>query len=403
MLKNYDIVIIGAGIVGLSLAREILLQHPHLTLLILEKESSLGQHASGRNSGILHSGIYYAKESLKAQFCAIGARELQHYCQQFQLPCIKTGKIILPLAKEDNAILQILHDRALANGARVFLLDEQQLHEIEPQARRGNALYTADTSVVDPCAILQQIRKEIVAMHATLLLDNEVHTINSQKRTLTTKNFTIAFSYLFNCAGVNADKVAMKAGVASEYAILPFKGSYYKLLPSFDINHQIYPVPDLNMPFLGIHVTKNIHNDLFLGPTASPVFGRHHYQGWQGLDAMEVPKIILRLLKMYWKNKQNFRHLVHQRALRNRKAQFLQAARQLIPAIEESHLQPSNKVGIRPQLIHTKSLEFVHDFVVLQAENSLHVLNAISPAFTSAFPFARYLLKMSMHEIVNAR
>lgn len=402
MPKNCDFVIIGAGIVGLSVAREIASQFPDASVVVLEKESSLGRHASGRNSGILHSGIYYPSNTLKAQFCASGAKELIAYCQQYNLPCLKTGKIILPVRNSDDTTLTLLYERAKANGANVSLIDQDELKEMEPNVKLANqALYTPDTAVVDPIAILSQIRQELLNKNVKILFDQEVLSFNPEKRQLKTSSQAINYRGFFNCAGVNADLIAKKNGLGSEYAILPFKGRYFKLISDFKIKHQIYPVPDLQMPFLGIHLTKNIHQELFLGPTASPVFGRHHYQGIKGLALKEVPFILQHLLKLYWRNSQNFRQLVHQQAFKNVKKQFLSAAKQLVPTISEQHLQKSSKVGIRPQLINIKSGEMIHDFIVLEEKNMLHVLNAISPAFTSSFPFARYLVERMMHQVIN--
>lgn len=393
MTENYDIVIIGAGIVGLTVAREIKQQFSDLSIVILEKEGRVGDHASGRNSGILHSGIYYPKNSLKAQFCTEGAKELSNYCETFKLPICKTGKILLPIRDQDENTLDILHNRALANGAQAYLINDEELKKLEPHARvRKKALYTPDTAVVEPSAILQHLSKELFAQGIQIQFHRTVTDVHPKHRIVTTTNGLINYGYLFNCAGVHAERIAKKWDLGKQYAILPFKGSYFKLRANFTINHQLYPVPDMTMPFLGIHITKNIHDDLFLGPTATPVFGREHYQGLRGVELTDIPSILRQFVKMYWRNRQNFRKLVHEQAFKNMKTQFLRGARQLIPEVMPHHLHRSKKVGIRAQLINTATMEFVHDFVVLTTAHSTHVLNAISPAFTSSFPFSKYLV-----------
>ncbi len=396
MAHCYDFLVVGGGIIGLALARELSKRHPGARIAVLEKESSLGCHGSGRNSGVLHSGIYYPEGSLKARLCSAGAKSMASYCEERGLPLARLGKVILPLREEDDAQLDLLLRRGQANGARVEILDERQLLEREPSAHTatGRALFSPDTAVVEPTAVVGSLAEELRASGVDLMLGAEVRQVVPESNLVKTGRETISCGWVFNCAGQFADKVAHLFGVGRRYILLPFKGIYYRLSPDSRVrcNGLIYPVPDLNVPFLGVHYTRKLDGSVYLGPTAVPALGREHYQGIQGLDLAEGASILLHLARQYLANKQGFRRFVHEEAFRFFRSRFADAARALTPGLRSGDLLPSGKVGIRAQLLDREKRELVMDFLVERGERSTHVLNAISPAFTSSMSFAGYIL-----------
>jgi len=395
-MKSYDYVIIGAGIVGLTVARELLFRESNATILMLEKEPEVGRHGSGRNSGVLHSGIYYPEGSLKARMCSSGAKLMAEYCDSNDLPIAPLGKVILPIKEDDGPQLELLFQRAKANGARVELLDEKQLHEFEPSARTatGKALLSPDTAVVEPRPIVFHLLRELVDKGVEIQFDAEIRHVDVSSSRLTTKIGQYGYGWLFNSSGQYADKVGKLFGVGENFTLLPFKGIYYKLSGASKVicNSLIYPVPDLSVPFLGVHYTKKIDGAVYLGPTAVPALGREHYQGLEGMSLSESFSILFRLAQQYVRNQQGFRHFSHTEALRFFKGKFAEAARQLTPDLKTEDLLACDKVGIRAQLLDVKKHELVMDFVVENGANSTHVLNAISPAFTSSMSFAKYIV-----------
>lgn len=388
-----DLLIVGAGVVGLSVAREWKRRHPESRIVILEKEPGPGYHASGRNSGVLHSGVYYASDSLKAKVCAEGAQEMADYCEERGLPIRKVGKVILPVLPGDDAQLETLRQRARDNGATVQWIDASELAQIEPFARSatGNALYVPDVRVLDPKAVVARLAQDLTEAGVEIRFGEEVTGVDLARRSARTRGGSLSFGHLVNAAGLHADRLARACGVGQRYTILPFKGLYYQLSPDADlrINGLIYPVPDLRYPFLGVHFTPKVDGGVFVGPTALPALGRENYRGLTGMKLGESGRILWHLAGQYWKNPQGFRGLVHLEGRKVFRSYFALAARQLVPALKTRDLLASEKVGIRAQLFDLESERLVMDFLLEKGEHSTHVLNAISPAFTSAFSFSR--------------
>ena len=392
-----DFLIVGAGIVGLTLAFELRQQYKDARILILEKERGLGLHASGRNSGVLHAGIYYPEGTLKAQICRDGAEILFQFCEKRKLPMRRIGKIIVPLQKGDDAQLDLLFARANQNGVTMQYLDQQALKSLEPDAQSatGRALWSPTTGSFEPKAILNHLYEELVASGVEIYFNEQVEHVDPTSGSVKTQQQRFYFGHLFNTAGLHADRIAQACGVGERYGVLPFKGLYYRLDPQsgLDIRHHIYPVPDLNMPFLGVHFTRSHAGEIFLGPTAIPAFGRENYRGLQGIAWPETLTIFRNLIDLYMANPLNFRQYSHTECLRFFKPLFVKAAQALAPKLQERHLLPCEKVGIRPQLFDRQDRSLVMDFVVVSGERSTHILNAISPAFTCSFAFAKFVLQ----------
>jgi len=397
LVNSYDLIILGAGITGLSVARQKLLDEPNCRVLVIEKEPKIGMHGSGRNSGVLHSGIYYPSDTLKAKFCSEGSELMASYCEKYNLPLMKCGKVILPTKSEDEDQIDLLYKRGVKNGASVKIISQKELREIEPEASTiaQRALYSPNTSVIDPYAVLSKIQSELNNSDVIILFNEKVISANPDQSTITTnKDNNFKYKHLINCTGQYSDVVSKLFNVGKKYTLLPFKGLYYGLSKNSNIrlNGLIYPVPDLSVPFLGIHSVKLVNGSVYFGPTAIPAFGRENYQGFEGVNIKDASSISYHLLRQYISNKKGFRAYTHQEASRFLKSEFLKSIQSLVPNLSSNDLVISHKVGIRAQLLDTKHNELVMDFVVEKVDNTTHVLNAVSPAFTSAFSFAKYIL-----------
>lgn len=393
MHYSCSICICGAGITGLSIARELLARGAE-DILILEKEDAPGHHASGRNSGVLHAGIYYAPGSLRAKVCLEGNRAMRDYCRERGLPLIEPGKVIVARDASELPTLFELHQRATANGAEPRLIDEKELAEIEPGAKTTEkALYSPFTSQVDPRAVLAEIRRELEASAKVRFLFDAGFLgragASSERNTIKTTAGDVSYEWFINAAGAHADTVAHPFGLGHGYVLIPFKGLYRKMKKGHEdiCRGSIYPVPDIRNPFLGVHFTRSVHGDVYLGPTAIPAFGRENYGVFQGMDA-EAPKIAWWDAKLFVTNPK-FRQVALTEPRKYFPSAFFNDAKKLVKHLDPAYIESSPKVGIRPQLVDRKTGELVMDFLIESDNNTVHVLNAISPAFTASFSFAK--------------
>ena len=384
------------------LAWQIRKKYSDSSILILEKEEGAGFHSSGRNSGVLHSGIYYKEDSLKAKFCASGSAQMKAFCQEYELPLDPMGKVIVPTKEEDDHLVDLLAARAKSNGARVSVIDSHELRKIEPFVRTasGRALHSPDTAVIDPKAVLAKLTELLQSQKVTVSFGEMIKKVDPSSKTIVTDKSQYEYGFFCNCAGAYADKLAKPFGIADQFTMLPFKGLYYKLSPASGIklNGLVYPVPDLNVPFLGVHTVKSIDGTNYFGPTAVPAFGRENYKGIQGVQLSEMLGIFGNVLRQYLVNNQGFRNYAHAEAFRYFKSRFTEAAKVLIPDLTAKDLLPCQKVGIRGQLLDKKKKEMVMDFLVEKTTDSIHVLNVVSPGFTSVFSFTEYILSLISEE-----
>ena len=391
-----SILICGAGIVGLTVARD-LVAAGHDDILIIDKEPEAGRHASGRNSGVLHAGIYYAPGSLRAQSCLQGNFRMKQYCEERGLPLLKTGKVIVARDESELPTLRELYARATQNGAKVDLIDDTQLAEIEPNAKSaGQALFSHYTAVVDPKAILKSIQKELlesgkVRIRFDTRFLGQAPDEGKRLRIRTTSG-DISCAFFLNAAGAYGDVVAHAFGLGRDYQLIPFKGIYKKLKAekAHMIRGSIYPVPNIKNPFLGVHFTRGAHGDVYLGPTAIPALGRENYGILSGIDS-EAPSILLRDALLFLRNKK-FREVALEEPRKYSFKYFFNDARKLVKELSPDDIENSPKAGIRPQLVDVKKNELVMDFVIEGTDSSVHVLNSISPAFTSSLFFSGMLL-----------
>jgi (S)-2-hydroxyglutarate dehydrogenase len=388
LLDRSNILIVGAGIIGLTIARE-LLKAGHGDIMILEKERLIGEHASGRNSGVLHAGIYYSPETLKAKSCLNGNFLMRAYCKEKGLPLLENGKVIVARNSRELPILDELFSRATANGAKVEMIDERQLAEIEPNARTvERALLSHYTAVVEPKLVLKSLKEELVAAGVRFRFKCEMTGLRGNGRAITNHG-EIEFNRLVNAAGAHCDKVAGYFGIGKQYRLIPFKGVYRLLRKEapYQINSSIYPVPDIRNPFLGVHFTRSVYGDIYLGPTAIPAFGRENYGILSGIDA-EGWNIAYEDLVLFMKNPQ-FRSVALTEPAKYIPRYFYRDAARLVKKLSPNDLVSATKVGIRPQLVDWRTKKMVMDFIVESDGRSVHILNPISPAFTSSMDLAQ--------------
>ncbi|KZR90596.1 NAD(P)/FAD-dependent oxidoreductase [Synechococcus sp. MIT S9508] len=400
-----DVLIVGGGMVGLCIAYQLLERRVTTNIIVLDKEPDLGRHSSGRNSGVLHAGLYYKPDSVKAQVCVSGANRLKAWVNERKLPLNACGKLIVPQRAELDGQLDVLAERGRANGAVVELWDESQLRQKMPEARSasGRALWSPNTAVVKPISVVQRLQQELRQRGVNVLAAQSGWTAKpEQLQLLLADGSAVQYGHLFNCAGLQADRVAHSFGVGEEYSLLPFKGLYWQLKANCPIvpSCNLYPVPDLNVPFLGVHFTPSAGASpvVSIGPTATPAWGRENYRRLQAAEpAMAVANLAL-LARQYLVNRGGFRRYVHEQAFLSLPPLLLRAAQQLIPAIRAEHLELSDKVGIRSQLFNHNTQAMEDDFLCLPGLSSTHVLNAISPAFTASFALADLILDQVMDD-----
>jgi L-2-hydroxyglutarate oxidase LhgO len=387
-----DVLVVGGGIIGLTIARE-LVRAGRSEIVVLEKEPELGRHASGRNSGVLHAGIYYAPDSAKARTCLAGNRLMRAFCKEKGLPVLEAGKVVVARTEAELPTLEELHRRATANGARVRFVDERELAELEPMARTtGKALHSLDTGAVDPKLVLKALRAELEAAGVRIVTGCRFLGRAGLDRARTGAG-EIAFRRLVNAGGAHCDEIARAFGVGEQYRLIPFKGIYRKLRAgaTFPVNGNIYPVPDIRNPFLGVHFSRSVHGDVYVGPTAIPALGRENYGLLRGADA-EALSIAAADATLFVRNAK-FRAVALTEPRKYLPSFFHADAARLVKRYDPALFPRADKVGIRPQLVDWRTKELVMDFLVEARDATVHVLNPISPAFTSSMDLARTIVK----------
>ena len=400
-VKNEEIIIIGGGIVGLTIAYQIIKRGISRNIIILEKENKLGLHTSGRNSGVLHAGIYYKPGSLKSKVCIEGAQRLKKWIKDRRLTLNPCGKIIIPTKPEQDSQIDLLFERGIKNGAQVEIINNKKLNEIQPNTNSitNRALWSPNTTVVNPLEIINQLEIELKDKGVLFIKGSKIKKINKKETKIyTDDNSIFKYKYFFNCAGLQSDRVAHMCNIGKNLTILPFKGLYWKIKNNkeFDIKTNIYPVPDLSVPFLGVHFTPSgDRKNIYIGPTATVAFGRENYKFSQGLEPLMLISNLFTLSKQYLMNKNKFRQYVHQQSLQAFEPFLIKSAQNLVPSIKLKDIEISEKTGIRAQLFDNKKMNLVDDFICTNDENSTHVLNAVSPAFTSSFSLADLIINYS--------
>ena len=387
-----DFLIIGAGIIGLTLAYNLRKVFPEKEIVILDKEDGLGRHASGRNSGVLHAGFYYTPDSLKAKFTRIGNQELKNYCKEKNLKINECGKVVVAKNEEELERLHELYRRGLQNGVEVYLIDEKELKEIEPNAKTYQlALWSPNTATVDPLEVLSALEEDLRKMDVKFFYNTPFKKWDGEY--VLSDNIKFKANKVINAAGLYADKIAKCFGFSKKYVIQPFKGLYLISRNGTPfIKRNIYPVPNLKNPFLGVHFTVTVDGKIKIGPTAIPCLWREQYNFVSKLNLVEFFQISSWNLKLFLTN-QNFRQVALEEIRKYRKSYLLDEAEKLVHQFPRNEFNQWGKPGIRAQLLDVERGELVHDFVVEGDDFSLHILNAVSPALTASFPFTRYVVE----------
>ena len=391
-MQKYNFIIIGSGIIGLTIAHAIKARKSDTRILILDKEPKEAQHASGRNSGVLHSGFYYTADSLKAKFTVDGSRAMKAYVKSKELSINQCGKLVIAQNEHELGQLDELLRRGQRNGSNVRLIDEAEVFDIEPNVKTyKRALYSPDTASVDPKEVCAALKEDLLKIGVEFSYNTKY--LGHSANIIQTSRGDFEADKIINCAGLYADRVAQDFGFGAKYTMIPFKGLYLKYTKNkSDININIYPVPNLKNPFLGVHYTKTVTGEIKIGPTAIPAFWRENYDSKGGFSFKEMSEVLFFESKLYLTNAFNFRSLAHEEMHKYNKKYFISLAQSMVKYIDPKGFTEWTKPGIRAQLLDKKSLSLVQDFVVEGDHKSVHVLNAVSPAFTCSFPFSQYVV-----------
>jgi len=391
--SNFDFGVIGAGIVGLAIANRIRQIHPNATIAVFDKEKSVGEHASGRNSGVLHAGFYYSPDSLKAALTRDGNQLLRDFCSEEEIRIKETGKVVVAQNSSEVMALQELHRRGNANGVVTELVTPEHLAELEPVAKTSElALWSPNTAVANPLEVTQALANKVVREGTTLKLGHEVLRTTQNRIITNLGNYSIG--HIINCAGLYADKIAKPFGYCDDYAMLPFKGLYwYGNWKPGKLQRHVYPVPDVRNPFLGVHLTVTIDSRAKIGPTAIPIFSRESYSGFGGLSAKEILNIVGIYPKFLSSKHHDVLSLIKSEMPKYSQRHLVTQAKALVPSIDPKDFKERGRPGIRAQLLDIQNKKLEMDFVVRGDENSTHLLNAVSPAWTSALAMANYVCK----------
>jgi (S)-2-hydroxyglutarate dehydrogenase len=367
-MADCDLAIVGAGIVGLAVAREMKLRHPGLDLRVLEREHAVGTHQTGRNSGVVHAGIYYRPGSLKARLCVEGARDLYAYCDEHGIPYERCGKLIVALDDSELPALDELERRGRANGVPgLRRLDPDGLREVEPHAAGVAALHSPNTGIVDFAAVARRLAEDLDVRPGCGVQEVEA---TGGGVVLRHQRGELRARHAIFCAGLEADRLAVAAGGPPEPRIVPFRGGFLRLRPDRRdlVRSLIYPVPDARLPFLGVHLSRHPSGEVVIGPTALLVGGLRWPGTW-------------RLMRRFWRTgAAELRHAASRRAL-------ARAARRYVPELTARDVVPGPS-GVRAQAV-ARDGTLLDDFAFSETERALHVRNAPSPAATSALAIAR--------------
>ncbi|MBF0284922.1 MAG: L-2-hydroxyglutarate oxidase [Magnetococcales bacterium] len=388
-----DFLVIGGGVMGLALARELRLRHPDQSVTVLEKESFCGFHASGRNSGVLHAGLYYPPDSLKARFTREGSRLMRQFCLEHRVPLNPCGKIVTAVSEDQLPALEELYRRGTANGATLQWLDDAQAKALEPRVRTlGRALFSPETAVVDPKALMIALAAEVQRLGGEIRLDTPYRGRTGDGVTAGAGERWRA-GHVINAAGLHADRVARDFGFGLEFAILPFIGLY--LMgdePPGWLRTHLYPTPDLDFPFLGVHGTVTAEGRVKVGPTALPAFWREQYQGWSRFRWQEFLETLGLGASLLWRGEAGLAALAAREFPQRLRRVMLARAATLIEGIDPARWRRWGARGLRAQLVHRPTGRLVMDFYTEGDHHSLHLLNTVSPGLTGSLAFARHLL-----------
>lgn len=391
MKAHYDIVIIGAGIVGCATALQLIRKNPRLSILILEKERKIAQHQTGHNSGVIHAGVYYKPHSLKAQFCRLGCQNTKDFCDEYGIPYQVPGKLIVAMNEQELIWMKDIVERCIQNRISFEKLNETDVRRFHADLNSVGGLYFPETGIVDWSKVCEKYLELSLNKNVDVLFDQKVISIKEHVSfvQISTANRRVDCGFLITCAGLHADRMVRLSGHKPPMKIIPFRGEYYRLSPRFKgyFKHLIYPVPHPGRPFLGIHFTPQMSGITTVGPNAILALSRegYHFRDMNFKDASEILsyfplwKVLIKNYKGLW---DELRTSISQ-------SHYIRQLKKYIPQIEISDLCP-HPAGVRAQAVNSKG-EFVEDFLFIESERMLHTCNAPSPAATSSLPIGDYI------------
>lgn len=388
-----DVLIIGAGIVGLATGYQVVQEYPHLQVTIVEKEAHPCQHQSGHNSGVLHSGIYYRPGSVKALTCREGKRLMEAFCEQEGIPFEICGKVIVATSEQEVPTLQMLHERGRANGVQCERIDSNRLRELEPHASGVEAIYVPETGIVDFSHVCERLVHRITEAGGTILTGATVIGVreSTEEVVVQTTRGDFRAPYALNCAGLYSDQIVRLSGHTPPAQIVPFRGEYYLLRPEARrfCRNLIYPVPDPRFPFLGVHFTRTVHGEVECGPNAVLAFAREGYHRLR-INARDLWQTVRypgfrRLARKYW------RIGVAELWRSFSRGAFAYALQRLVPEVRPEHLIPA-PAGVRAQAVAPDG-SLLDDFVWMDTPRMVHVVNAPSPAATASLAIGKRIVE----------
>ena len=389
--EEFDIGIIGGGIVGLATALALKSQWPQHSIAIVDKESEVAMHQTGHNSGVIHAGIYYKPGSYKAKLCVEGARLMMEFCEANAVRYERCGKLIVATTEDEVPRLQNLYERGTANGIQgLELLGPERIRAIEPHARAVRALFSPNTGITDYKMVAEAMANKIVSLGGTIFLSSQVQAIRQADGLfhVETTRSVVRSRHLINCAGLFADRIARMLGVQADVRLIPFRGEYYELSAECRlVRALIYPVPDPQFPFLGVHFTKRIAGGYEAGPNAVLAFAREGYKltnfCWKDLAEMFWFSGFWAMARRHWRTQ------AYELYRSMSRSAFLRALQKLVPELEDKDLVPGGS-GVRAQIV-TGEGALVDDFLIVEAPNAINVLNAPSPAATASLAIGNHI------------
>lgn len=394
--KEFDYIVIGAGIVGISLGLAILERSPEKKVLIIDKESKPGVHASGRNSGVLHAGFYYSPDSLKAKFCRLGNLELKNFCKENNIPILETGKVVVCQSKSDVSKLEDLFRRGVANGVDIEILDKTELDKIEPAAKTiDKFIWSPTTAVGNPKLVISQLAEKFIKSGGKFQFNCSAKLVSANDQVLIETIYgTYSAASIINSAGAYAANLARQVNVGNQYACLPFLGAYKKSkLVDSNPRRLVYPVPNPINPFLGVHTTNTLNGEIKIGPTAFPVIGKEQYKlsnGFNGTEFLEFYKAVKALFKS---DSVDLIGLAREEFVKLFTKPLLNKTNKLTNSLNSNKQWSKYPAGIRAQIINLETKTIEMDYIVQSDKNVVHILNAVSPGWTSAIPFTRWVVE----------
>ena len=394
--RPYDIAIIGGGIVGLATALALTRRYRRYRIVVIEKEPKVASHQTGHNSGVIHSGIYYRPGSLKAKLCREGAQKLIRFAEENNLSYELCGKVIVATAQNELPRLLALWERGLSNGiSGLTLVNASQLRELEPHANGLQGIHSSKTGIIDYQAVAEAVAKHSIANGVEILVDTKVIGIIRADAGLSVRTTTdsLLTRFVINCGGLHADTIARMMGIEPEVCIIPFRGEYYMIRKNkrYLVRNLLYPVPSPDLPFLGVHFTRTIQDELEAGPNAVLAFAREGYH-WTNVDFSHLLGMLI--YRGFWMmGMKHWKSGIHEFYRSMSKHAFTQALRRLVPQIQESDLVASF-AGVRAQCVDRNGV-LLDDFKIVAGYNSIHVLNVPSPAATASLAIGEHIVGLA--------